>query len=68
MTMTFQALSSALDIPARARPGHSFLRRFVDALIEGRQHKADLDIAEYLDRHPEYRVLDGRIERQSPGR
>jgi len=61
--MTFQTLSSALDIPTSSRPRRSFLRGFLDALIEGRQLKASHEIAEYLARHPEYDDLSDTVQR-----
>jgi hypothetical protein len=57
MTMTIQALSSHVQLSARPARRRFFLRRLVEALIDGRQHKADLHVAEYLDRHPEYRSM-----------
>jgi hypothetical protein len=68
MTMTSYALSSSLDISAKSRPTGSFLHRFIGALIEGRQHKADLEVAEYLGRHPEYRDLNDEVQRPLRGR
>jgi hypothetical protein len=68
MTVTFQALSSSLDIPATPRPTGSLLRRFLDALIEGRQLKASYEIAEYLARHPEYHDLYDEVQRPLHGR
>jgi GrpB-like predicted nucleotidyltransferase (UPF0157 family) len=71
--MTSQVLSSSLDIPAESldapastKPASSFWRRLVGSVIEGRQHKAALEMVEYLARHPEYR--DRYHELQSPMR
>jgi len=33
--------------------GRSLLRRLLDAIMEGRQRKANLEIAQFLARHPE---------------
>jgi hypothetical protein len=60
MTMTIQALSSSMNLSAQPARQRVFLRRFIGALVEGRQRKADRCIAEYLDRHPEYRDLHAR--------
>jgi hypothetical protein len=54
MIVTVQALSSPPSVSTGTRSGRSFLRRFVESLIAGRQHKAEIVIAEYLGRHPEY--------------
>jgi hypothetical protein len=61
MTMTIQALSSSVNLSARPARQRFFLRRLVEALIDGRQHKADLYISEYLARHPEYRETHARV-------
>jgi hypothetical protein len=74
MTVTFQALSSSLNVSAKPRQGRAILRRFLDALIEGRQRKAAVKVAEYLERHPEYRELNSHrqasdmVERRLSGR
>ena len=65
--MTIQALSSSISVPALAKRQRSFVRRFVEAVIEGRQLKADLFAAEYLDRHPEYRDLHARAREAAGG-
>jgi hypothetical protein len=72
--VTFQALSSSLNVPAKPRRERAFLRRFLDALIEGRQRTAAVKVAEYLEMHPEHRALmsggqaSDTIERRSLGR
>jgi hypothetical protein len=60
MTMTIQALSSSMTLSTQPVRQRFFLRRFIEVLVAGRQHKADLYIVEYLDRHPEYRDLHAR--------
>jgi hypothetical protein len=58
ITVTVQALlCSSLSIPIEPASGRSFLRRLLDAIMEGRQRKASLEITKYLARHPEYRNL-----------
>jgi hypothetical protein len=61
MTMTIESSSAAFDVPADLRERRSLLRRFMDALMEGRRRKADRDIAAYLHRHQDPRD-DFRIE------
>lgn len=60
--MTIQAFSSSMTLSAQPARQRFFLRRFVVALVEGRQRKADRYIVEYLDRHPEYRGLHARSQ------
>jgi hypothetical protein len=73
MPVTYQALSSSLNVPAKSGQERSFLRRFLDSLLEGRQRKAAVEIAEYLARHPQYRDVHSRqsgrwLERRLPDR
>jgi hypothetical protein len=65
--MTIQALSSFAKVSAQPA-GRFFLRRLVEALLNGRQRKADRHIAEYLDRHPEHRQLFARSHDHAPAR
>ena len=55
--MTIQALTSFANVSAQPARRRLFLRRLVEAVLDGRQRKADLCIAEYLDRHPEHRDM-----------
>ena len=49
--MTLQTFSRALLAPARESRSPSFWRRLLDAIMEGRQRKADPHVADYLVRH-----------------
>ena len=53
--MTIESSSAAFDVPAGLRERRSLLRRFMDALMEGRRRKADRDIAAYLHHHQDPR-------------
>jgi len=59
MTMTIESSSAALhvpaDLPADSRQQRSFLRRFMDALMEGRRRRAARDVAAYLHHHQDPR-------------
>lgn len=73
--MTSQVFSSSLDIPAKSlgtaastKPASSFWRRLVGSVIEGRQRKAALEIAEYLAMHPEYRDRYHELQSSTRGR
>jgi hypothetical protein len=50
-TMTLQAFSPSLFAPAREGRARSFGRRLFNAIMEGRQRKADEYVADYLRRH-----------------
>jgi DNA-binding FadR family transcriptional regulator len=50
-TMTLQTFSPALLAPAREAHSPSFWRRLLDAIMEGRQRKADAYMADYLARY-----------------
>ena len=49
--MTLQTFSSALFAPTRDDRSPSFWRRLFDAIMAGRQRKADACVADYLERH-----------------
>jgi hypothetical protein len=49
--MTLQTFSSALFAPAREDRSPSLWRRLFDAIMVGRQRKADAYITDYLERH-----------------
>ena len=49
--MTLQTFSRALLAPARESRSPSFWHRLLDAIMEGRQRKADPHVADYLVRH-----------------
>jgi hypothetical protein len=49
--MTLQTFSPALLAPAREDRSPSFRRRLLDAIMVGRQLKADAYVADYLERH-----------------
>jgi hypothetical protein len=63
MTMTMHASSSVLQIPTDTKPP-SVLRRFIDAVIEGRRRKAAQQIAIFLEHHKHSLSDDVRIELQ----
>ena len=66
--MTIESSSAAFDVPAGLRERRSLLRRFMDALMEGRRRKADRDIAAYLHRHQDPRdVFRIELERRLMG-
>jgi hypothetical protein len=47
-TMTLQAFSRSLFVPAREARERSFWRRLLGAIMEGRQRKADEYLRDYL--------------------
>jgi hypothetical protein len=49
--MTLQTFSPALLAPAREGRSPSFWRRLFDAIMVGRQRKADAYVVDYLERH-----------------
>ena len=49
--MTLQAFSPSLFAPAREGRKPSFWRRLLNAIMEGRQRKADEHLASYLQHH-----------------
>jgi hypothetical protein len=49
--MTAQAPVSVFDMSAQARATRSFVRRFVDAIMESRRRKAEEFLAEYDRAH-----------------
>ena len=63
MTMTMHASSSVLQIPTDTKR-RSVLRRFIDAVIEGRRRKAAQQLAIFLDHHQHSLRDDVRIELQ----
>jgi hypothetical protein len=68
--MTIYSPSSPLNIPATAQRERSGLRRFLDALMEGRRRKAAAALAEYLrsHRHSLNDELRHELERRCIGR
>jgi hypothetical protein len=49
--MTLQAFSPSLFVPAQEGRKRPFWRRLLNAIMEGRQRKADEYVLEYLRRH-----------------
>ena len=49
--MTAQAHISFFDMPAEARAARSFVRQFVNAIMESRQRQAEEFMAEYNRAH-----------------
>jgi hypothetical protein len=49
--MTLQTFSPALFAPAREDRSPSLWRRLFDAIMEGRQRKANAYVADYLECH-----------------
>jgi hypothetical protein len=49
--MTLQTFAPALLAPERAARSRPFWRGLLDAIMEGRQRKADAYLADYLERH-----------------
>ena len=57
--------SVSADATPRERRGRSAWHLFLDRLVEGRMHKAEREIAEYLQRHgrelpPDFSHLEAR--------
>jgi hypothetical protein len=63
MTMPTHAFSSVLQIPTDTKR-RSVLRRFIDAVIEGRQRKAVQQVAIFLEHHKHSLRDDLRAELQ----
>ena len=63
MTMTMHTSSSVLQIPTDTKR-RSVLRRFIDAVIEGRQRKAVQQVAMFLEHHKHSLRDDLRAELQ----
>jgi hypothetical protein len=63
MIMTMHACSSVLQIPTDTKR-RSVLRRFIDAVIEGRRRKAAQQLAIFLEHHNHSLRDDVRIELQ----
>ena len=63
MTMTMNASSSVLQIPTDTKR-RSVLRRFIDAVIEGRRRKAAQQLAIFLEHHKHSLRDDVKIELQ----
>lgn len=63
MTMRMHASSSVLQIPTDTKR-RSVLRRFIDAVIEGRRRKAAQQLAIFLEHHKHSLRDDVRIELQ----
>jgi len=61
--MTMHASSSVLKIPTDTKR-RSVMRRFIDAVIEGRQRKAAQQIAIFLEHHKHSLRDDVRTELQ----
>jgi hypothetical protein len=69
-TMTLQAFSHSFFAPAREFRERSFWRQLLDAIMEGRQRKADEYLRDYLRHHRGERPDEFRseLERRLLGR
>jgi hypothetical protein len=61
-TMTLQAFSPSLFVPARQGRERSFWRQLLGAIMEGRQRKADEYLRDYLRRHRDEHPDESRSE------
>jgi hypothetical protein len=68
--MTLQTFSPSWIASAREARAPSFGRRLLDAIMEGRQRKADAGIADYLERHsgPYHDELRAMLSRRRASR
>jgi hypothetical protein len=49
--MTIYSSSSSLNVPAATQSHFSLWRRCIEAVMEGRQRKADAELAKYIRSH-----------------